>query len=101
MALYCLIVVKAMDPQRGAAEPMLLTPSFRSPTTPPLPDSLRARCLPRSYVPHWSGTDFMSLSLSCPQPSFPFSESQLSHKLFGQVTGSVTISIDLPTTCSF
>lgn len=51
MVLYCLIVVKAMDPQRGAAEPMLLTPSFRSPTTPPLPDSLRARRLPRSCSP--------------------------------------------------
>ena len=93
MVLYCLIMVKAMNLQRGAAEPMLLTPSFPIPTSPL--HSLTASILGPSLslvFPTGVVQISLSVSLDCPQPSFQFNESQLSHKLFGQMTNSVTIS---------
>lgn len=93
MVLYCLIMVKAMNPQRGAAEPMLLTPSLPIPASPL--HSLRASLLGASLslvCPTGVVQISLSLSLGCPQPSFQFNESQLSHKLFGQMTNSVTMS---------
>lgn len=97
MVLYYLIIVKAIVKVIVKAivkvlqnQCFSLLPHPHHP--PPLPDSIHSWCLPLSYVPHWSGTDFIVSSSGLPPAILPFNESQLSHKLFGQMTNSVTIS---------
>lgn len=92
MVLYYLILVKAMNPQRGAAEPTFLTPSFSIPTPPHSPIASILGASLSLMFPIGVIQISLSLPLGCPQPSFQFNESQLSHKLFGQITNSVTLS---------